>query len=99
MPYFGAGGVIAATDIVEISGGYHVTIGLLSGKEEAECNAILNAGQKAKTRVTAKQGRGAQTPDAEQVTELTMDWQAYRDAKLLRGIKGWDLDDENGQVV
>jgi hypothetical protein len=84
--------------IVEISGGYHVTIGLLSGKEAAECDAILQAGQKAKTKVTARAHAGGET-DTQQETELQMDYQAYRDARLLRGIKDWDLDDEGGQKV
>jgi hypothetical protein len=93
MGYFGSSGVIAATEIVAISGGYHVTIGLLSGKDEAECNAILNPGKQHKTKVI---GSGA---NAQQETEVTMDYAAYRDARLLRGIKSWNLDDDKGEVV
>ena len=93
MGYFGSSGVIAATEVVAISGGYQVVIGLLSGKDEAECTAILNAGRKPMTKVTAS-GKTTQ-----QETELTMDYNAYRDAKLLRGIKSWTLDDEAGKVA
>ena len=93
MGYFGKDGVIAATEVVAISGGYHVIIGLLSGKEDAECNAILNSGKARKTKVTG-QGRTAQ-----QETEVTLDYDAYRDARLLRGIKAWNLDDAAGEIV
>jgi hypothetical protein len=97
MGYFGSTGVIAATEVVEISGGYRVVIGLLSGKEEAECNAILNTGKKPTTKVSAM-GIGTATTQ-HQETELTIDYASYRDAKLLRGIKSWNLDDEKGDVV
>ncbi len=97
MGYFGSTGVIAATEVVNISGGYTVTIGLLSSKEDAECNAILNGGRKPVTKVTA-QGIGKETMQ-HQETELTVDYAAYQDARLLRGIKAWDLDDEAGQIV
>jgi hypothetical protein len=97
--YFGRGGVVAATEQVEISGGYHVTIGLLSGKEAAECEAILQAGKKPATKVTARGKAGSDKADTEQVTEMTLEYAAFRDARLVRGIKGWDLDGEDGQVV
>ena len=99
MSYFGRNGIVSATEQVEISGGYHVTIGLLSGKEAAECEGILQAGKKPATRVTARGQTGSSKADTEQVTELTLEYQAYRDARLLRGIKAWDLDGEDGQVV
>lgn len=95
MSYFGKGGVLASTEVVEISGGYHVTIGFLSGKQTAECEAILQSGQKAKTRVTAR-ARGRDAQEAEQATEMTLDYAAYRDARILRGVKDWDLDEEDG---
>ena len=93
MGYFGSTGVIAQTEAVAIGGGYQVFVGLLSGKEEAECSAILNAGKQHKTRVT-RQGDKAQ-----EETEVTIDYAAYRDARLLRGIKSWNLDDDKGAIV
>jgi len=99
MPYFGRDGVVSATEVIEISGGYHVTIGLLSGKQAAECEAILQTGQKQKSKVVSHIRAGSSQQDSEQTMELTLDYQTYRDARLLRGIKAWDLDDDDGQVV
>ena len=97
MPYFGEGGVVSATEVVSISGGYHVVIGLLSGKQEAECNAIMNAGKVPITKVTAV-GLGRDAAQ-HQETDITVDYDRYRDAKLQRGIRGWNLDDAAGNVV
>lgn len=97
MPYFGEGGIVSATEVVPISGGYHVVIGLLSGKQEAECNAIMNAGKTPVTKVTAV-GLGRNAAQ-HQETDITVDYDRYRDAKLERGIRSWNLDDAAGNIV
>jgi len=97
MPYFGEGGIVSATEVVPISGGYHVVIGLLSGKQEAECNAIMNAGKTPVTKVTAV-GLGRNVAQ-HQETDITVDYDRYRDAKLERGIRSWTLDDAAGNIV
>jgi hypothetical protein len=97
MPFFGADGVVSNTQRVDLDGKYYVMVGLLSGAQEQECNAVLNGGKTAKSRVTARSG--GKTQDAEQVTELTIDYAAYVDARLLRGIREWNLDEADGTVA
>ena len=104
--YFGSNGVVATTDVVTITGGFQVVVGMLDGEQEAECQKILRGGENPRTRVVAKQinqpgakpGAKAPAPDVEQVTEMPMEFDRYRDAVLLRGIRSWDLT-ENGQTA
>jgi hypothetical protein len=98
MGFFGPGGAVAITKRIELTDRYFVTVGLLTGAQEQECNAILNGGKTAKSRVVARSG-GKQAQDAEQVTELTIDYAAYVDARLVRGIREWNLDEADGTVA
>ncbi len=95
MDFFGAGGVAAATSAVNLDGGFHVTIGLLSGEDEDRCQSILT-GPVPKTRLVSHK-TGQQQEEVEQVTELSADMRAYREAYLLAAIKEWNVT-EGGAV-
>jgi hypothetical protein len=71
---------------------FHVTVGMLTEEQDQECQAFLRGGQKATSRTVSKLERGQRQPsDTQQITELSLDMKAYREAVLLRGIREWDL--------
>lgn len=95
MDFFGSNGIIATTKVVTLTDDFHVTVGLITGEDDDRCQAILNGGSKPKTRITA---HGNDEANIEQVTELSMEMEQYREAYLASTIREWNLT-ENGQTA
>jgi hypothetical protein len=97
--YFGEDGVLTQTAVVDISGGFHVTVGILDAKQDDECKAILSGNRPSETRIVSRgKGTKAIERETEQVTEMTVEYREYREAVLLRGIREWDLT-EKGAIA
>ncbi|SRR5579885_440400 len=98
LDYFGEDGVVEQTHAVRITGGFTVVVRRLTGEEDDECNAILNANERTRTRVRTVVKANTSEPETVQETEMPADFLRYRLAVLQRGIKSWDLR-RKGEIV
>lgn len=86
--------VRAITERVELSNGYSANIGLLSKQDNDACRAALLGGSKTTGKYEAEDNKPGRT-----TVDQSLDDAAYVRALLARGIKSWDLDDDNGQIL
>lgn len=83
---------------VELSGGYHAIIQKLSAPDFKVLQDIALGDAKAKQRSTST-GDDEESVQTETLVEIDLKSGTYTDELIVRGVKSWDIDDEDGTIL